>query len=65
MLDWQEFVAKEHQKELLREAQSQRLIRELRAARQDVASRLRVHFEKRAQRETRRQCEACPDTGGI
>jgi hypothetical protein len=48
MLDWQKFVAKEHQKELLREAQSQRLIRELRAARQDVPSRLRVHFEKRA-----------------
>jgi hypothetical protein len=65
MLDWQEFVAKEHQRELLREAQSQRLIRELRAARQDVPSRLRVHFKKRAQQETRRQCDACPDAGGI
>ena len=65
MLDWQEFVAKEHQKELLREAQKQRLIRELRAARQDVLSRLRVHFEKKAQQETRRQCDACLDAGGI
>ena len=65
MLDWHEFVAKEHQKELLREAQCRHLIRELRAVRREGRSRLWAHFEKRAQRETRRQCDACPDTGGI
>ncbi len=33
MLDWHEFMAKEHQEDLLREARKRRLIRKLRAAR--------------------------------
>jgi hypothetical protein len=33
MLDWHEFMAKEHQEDLLREARERRLIRKLRAAR--------------------------------
>ena len=66
MLNWhEEFVAKEHQKDLLREAQSRRLIRELRAARWGERSRLRDHSQKRSLRATRHQGGPCPGPGGL
>ena len=65
MLDWHEFLAKEHQKDLLREAQSRRLTRELRAARWGEHSRLRGHSQKRSLRATRHQGSPCPGPGGF
>ena len=65
MLDWHEFVAKEHQKELLREAERQCLTRELRAARWDERLRPRNPSQKRSLRATRHQGNPCPGPGGI
>ena len=47
MSDWYEFTAKEHQKDVLREAQRRRLIRELQDARREERSRLRDHSQKK------------------
>ena len=47
MLGWYELTAKEHQKDLLREAQKRRLIRRLQDARREERSRLRDHSRKK------------------
>ncbi len=65
MLDWHEFMAKEHHKELLREAHRQRLIEELRAARGDEPSQLRNHSQKRSLRATRHRGSPCSGPGGF
>ena len=59
MLDWREFVAKEHQRDLIREAQRQRLIGELRAARRRERSRLRDRFQKESLRAARHRGSPC------
>jgi hypothetical protein len=46
MLNWYEFTEKEHQKDLLREAQRRHLIRRLRTARRKERSRFRGHSKK-------------------
>ena len=65
MLDWHEFVAKEHQEDVLREAQSRSLTRELRAARKGEHSWLRDLYQKRSLRATRHQDDPCPGPGGL
>ena len=47
MLTRLELVAKEHQKDLLREARRRRLVRRLRATRRKERSRLRDYFQKK------------------
>ncbi len=65
MLDWHEFVAKEHQEVLLREAQSRHIARELRAARRRERSWLRDLYQKRSLRAARHQDSPCLGPGGL
>ena len=48
MLNRHELMAKEHQRDLLREVERRRLIRELRTARRKEPSRLRDRSQKKA-----------------
>ena len=65
MLDWYEFVAKEHQRDLLREARRRHLIQRLQAARWGERSRVRNIAQKGFLRETRHQGDPCPGSGGF